>query len=179
MPAFQPQHLLKLFQEAKQLGLITALDVVIPAGTPPKIEEVSQLLPYIDLFLPNNDEATMLTGSQDPSEQAKILGRFNPDATIVITQGGAGAVARRGSLVLRAEAFKVEAIDGAGAGDAFDAGFLVGMLEGWPLEDSLRFASALGASCTRALGCHTSVFSYAEAVAFVAQNHLAIERISS
>lgn len=179
MPAFQPEHLVKLFQEAKQLGLITALDVVIPAGPPPEIEEVSQLLPYLDLFLPNNDEAAMLTGSKDPLEQARILGRFNPDATIVVTEGGAGAVARCGTLVLRAEAFKVEAIDGAGAGDAFDAGFLVGMLEGWPLEDSLRFASALGASCTRALGCHTSVFSYDEAMAFVAQNHLAIERISS
>jgi sugar/nucleoside kinase (ribokinase family) len=48
------------------------------------------------------------------------------------------------------------------------------MLEGWSLEDSLRFASAVGASCTRALGCHEGVFQFDEALAFVAQNHLEI-----
>jgi sugar/nucleoside kinase (ribokinase family) len=179
MPAFQPQHLLKLFQEAKQLGLITALDVVIAAGSPCRLEEIGPVLSCTDLFLPNTDEAAILTGSKDPFEQAEILGRFNLQGTIVVTLGGEGAVARRGSQVLRAEAFKVDAIDGAGAGDAFDAGFLVGMMEGWPLEDSLRFASALGASCTRALGCSTSVFRYDEAVAFLAQNHLAIEKIKA
>jgi sugar/nucleoside kinase (ribokinase family) len=52
------------------------------------------------------------------------------------------------------------------------------MLEGWPLEESLRFASALGASCTRALGCHDGVFEFEEALAFVAQNHLEMARIA-
>jgi sugar/nucleoside kinase (ribokinase family) len=51
------------------------------------------------------------------------------------------------------------------------------MLEGWSLEGSLRFASALGASCTRALGCHEGVFHFEEALAFVAQNQLEIARI--
>jgi sugar/nucleoside kinase (ribokinase family) len=168
-----------LFQEAKRLGLITALDVVIAAGSPSTLEEIGPALSCTDLFLPNTDEAAILTGSRDPYAQAEILGRFNPEGTIVITQGGAGAVARRGGHVLHAEAFKVEAIDGAGAGDAFDAGFLVGTMEGWPLGDSLRFASALGASCTRALGCSTSVFAYDEAVAFVAQNHLNVEKVQA
>jgi sugar/nucleoside kinase (ribokinase family) len=178
MPAFPPEHLVGLFREAKQRGLITALDVVIPAGSPSPLEDIRQALLYTDLFLPNQDEARALTGCCDPLQQAEILARFNPDGTIVITQGSAGALARRGSEKLRAAAFRVDSIDESGSGDAFDAGFLVGMLEGWPLEDSLRFASAVGASCTLALGCHDGVFQFEEAMDFVAHNHLEIVRMA-
>jgi len=178
MPAFRPDHLVGLFREAKQHGLITALDVVIAAGSPSALEDIRQALRYTDLFLPNKDEARALTGCIDPLEQAEILARFNPDGTIVITQGSAGALARRGSEKLRAAAFQVDSIDESGSGDAFDAGFLVGMLEGWSLEDSLRFASAVGASCTRALGCHDGVLEFEEAMDFVANNHVEIARVA-
>jgi sugar/nucleoside kinase (ribokinase family) len=43
-------------------------------------------------------------------------------------------------------------VDTTGAGDAFAAGFLCGMLAGWPLEHTARFASAVGASCVMAIG---------------------------
>ncbi len=178
MPAFRPEHLVTLFREAKQRGLITALDVVIPAGSPSSLEDIRQALLYTDLFLPNEDEARALTGHSDPLEQAEMLGRLNPEGTIVITRGSAGALAKRGSEKLRAAAFQVDSIDESGSGDAFDAGFLVGMLEGWSLEDLLRFASAVGASCTRALGCHEGVFEFEQALAFVVQNQLEIERIA-
>jgi len=177
MPAFRPEHLVTLFREAKQRGLITALDVVIPAGFLSAFEDIRQALLYTDLFLPNEDEARVLTGRSDPLEQAGILGRVNPQGTIVITRGSAGALARRDGETLRAAAFQVDSVDESGSGDAFDAGFLVGMLEGWPLEDTLRFASAVGASCTRALGCHEEVFDFEQALAFVAQNRVEIVRV--
>jgi sugar/nucleoside kinase (ribokinase family) len=141
------------------------------------LDDIRPALPYTDLFLPNQDEARALTGRDDPAEQAEVLARLSPNATIVITQGSAGALARRGQETLRAAAFRVDAIDESGSGDAFDAGFLVGMLEGWPLEESLRFASAVGASCTRALGCHDGVFSFEEARAFAARNPLEVRRV--
>jgi sugar/nucleoside kinase (ribokinase family) len=177
LPAFGAEHLVELFRTAKLRRLITALDVVIPAGAPSRFEDIQQVLLYTDVFLPGEDEARALTGRSDPLEQSELLARFNPAGTIVITQGARGALARRGSEVLRAGAFQVDSIDESGSGEAFDAGFLAGMLEGWPLEDTLRFASAVGASCTRAWGCHEGVFKFDEARSFVAQNQLEIERI--
>ena len=177
MPAFGPEHLVDLFRKAKLRRLITTLDVAIPAGAPSPFKDIQQVLLYTDLFLPNEGEARALTGRSDPLEQAELLARFNPAGTTVITQSGLGALARRGSEVLRAGAFQVDSVDESGSEEAFDAGFLVGMLEGWPLEDTLRFASAVGASCTRALGCHEGVFKFDEARSFVAQNQLEIERI--
>jgi len=69
-------------------------------------------------------------------------------------------------------------VDESGAGDAFAAGFISGLLEKWPLEKTLRFASAVGASCTRALGCTEGVFRFEEALAFIAKHDLAIKRSS-
>lgn len=178
MPAFRPEHLVELFQEARRRGMITILDVVIPAGSPSPMADVHQALPYTDVFLPNDDEARALTGRSDPLQQAELFARINPECTVVITQGRKGVLVRRGEQVIRAGIFKVDSIDESGSGDAFDAGFLAGILEGWGLEDSLRFASAVGASCTRALGCHEGVFSHDEALAFVANNHLEIARLS-
>lgn len=178
MPAFRTEHLFQLFREAKRRDLITVLDVVIPAGTTPSLDEMQEALAYTDVFLPNQDEARILTGRSDPLEQAEALARLVPDATVVITLGDAGALARRGRQILRAGAFKVDSVDESGSGDAFDAGFLVGMLEGWELEDSLRFASAVGASCTRALGCHDGVFHFDEALAFISQNHLEVASVA-
>ena len=57
-------------------------------------------------------------------------------------------------------------------GDALAAGFISGLLEDWPLEQTIRFASAVGASCTRRLGCTAGVFGREEALVFLAQNHL-------
>lgn len=70
----------------------------------------------------------------------------------------------------------MEAIDESGSGDAFAAGFITGVLQGWALENTLRFASAVGASCTRALGCTSGVFRFDEALTFALENLLPVER---
>lgn len=177
MPEFGPQHLAQLFREAKARGLTTVLDVVIGAGLPAPLKQIEPALPYTDAFLPNDDEARVLTGRTDPEEQAEALSRLNPNCVIVITLGRRGALARHGDRVLRAGAYQLDSVDESGAGDAFAAGFVTGLLEHWPLESTLRFASAVGASCTRALGCTEGVFRLHEAEAFVAQNPLEITNI--
>ena len=178
MPGFNPKDLARLFRSAKEQGLMTVLDVVLSAGTSAPLELVEQALLYTDLFLPNNDEAQALTGKKYPAEQAEVLARGNPECTVVITRGQNGILVRNRSKVLTANAYRVQSIDESGAGDAFAAGFIAGMLQNWPLEQSVRFASAIGASCTRALGCREGVFSADEALSFIARNELEIARVS-
>ncbi|HEV2494091.1 MAG TPA: PfkB family carbohydrate kinase, partial [Terriglobia bacterium] len=177
MPGWGPDDLAMLFREAKRRRLMTVLDIVIGAGTPASLASVEPVLPFTDLFLPNNDEAQMLTGRDDPSSQAEILARLNPGCTIAITLGRRGALVRSKDGVFRASAYAVESIDESGAGDAFTAGFITGLLQNWPIEQTLRLASAVGASCTRALGCTDGVFRFDEALDFVAGHPLEIERL--
>jgi sugar/nucleoside kinase (ribokinase family) len=179
MPEFGPQDLVQLFREAKTRRVKTVLDVVIGAGVPAPLDRIEPALHYTDAFLPNDDEARALTGRTDPSDQAEVLSRLNPDCVVVVTMGQRGALARHRDQVIRAGAYRVDCVDESGAGDAFDAGFVTGLLEEWSLESTLRFASAMGASCTRALGCTEGVFHLHEAEAFVAQNPLDIKSVRS
>jgi sugar/nucleoside kinase (ribokinase family) len=68
-------------------------------------------------------------------------------------------------------------VDGSGGGDAFDAGYLFGILNDMDAADCLRVASALGASCVRAIGTTPGVFTRAECEAFLKEHTLRIERV--
>jgi sugar/nucleoside kinase (ribokinase family) len=172
MPGFGPEALASVLKEAKARSLMTVVDVVIGGGTHPSWDQVEGVFPWIDVFLPNNDEAKLLTGKDDPLEQAAALGSLNSKCTVVITLGRHGVLVRTENKTLSAPAYKVVSIDESGAGDAFAAGFITSMLENWNLEKTLSFASAVGASCTRSLGCTDGVFLFEEAMNFIAKNKL-------
>jgi sugar/nucleoside kinase (ribokinase family) len=56
--------------------------------------------------------------------------------------------------------------DTTGAGDAFAAGFLTGMAQGWDLPRCGLFGNAVGALCVQEVGATTGVRSMAETVSF-------------
>ena len=62
----------------------------------------------------------------------------------------------------------MKVVEPSGAGDAFAAGLIVGILEGWDIERTVRFASVTGASACTALGSWGGVFSRGEAETFLA-----------
>jgi sulfofructose kinase len=69
---------------------------------------------------------------------------------LVVTMGEQGSSALEGDRFYHEPAFKVHAVDTTGAGDVFRAGFVYGLLAGWPTLDVLKFANAAAAvSCTR------------------------------
>jgi sugar/nucleoside kinase (ribokinase family) len=177
MPRFGAEDLTQLFREAKRRSLTTILDVVTPPGLSLSESQLRDMLAFTDVFLPNDDEAFVMTGEREPESQADFFARLNPECTVVVTQGPRGALARRKNEMIQVGAYSVNSIDGSGAGDAFAAGFITGLLEGWSLEGTLRFASAVGASCTRTLGCINGVFRFDEAQAFISKNPLKLERL--
>ncbi|MCI0419786.1 MAG: carbohydrate kinase family protein [Acidobacteria bacterium] len=177
MPKFGAEDLTQLFRAAKQRSVKTALDVVTPPGLAMSRNQLESMLAYTDAFLPNDDEAEAMTGLKDPVAQGSFLSDLNPACDVVITLGARGAVAIRNREIIRAGPYTVQSVDESGAGDAFAAGFITGLLEDWSLEKTLSFASAVGASCTSALGCTAGVFTFDEALAFGARQPLKIERI--
>ena len=66
--------------------------------------------------------------------------------------GAQGAVTLDGKAVVRAAAPAAAPVDTIGAGDSFDAGFVYGHLQGWPVGRSLALATACGSLSTRAAG---------------------------
>jgi sugar/nucleoside kinase (ribokinase family) len=127
------------------------------------------LLPHVDVFMPNEQEAVALTGQTEPRRQAE---RFLTAGcgTAIITRGDRGALLMTVAEVIEIPAFPVVAIDPSGAGDAFAAGFIVGLVEGWIRAESLRFACAMGASACTQLGCVPGLFTRTEADTYI-QSH--------
>ena len=175
MPNVRQEELVPVFAAARKAGAKTVLDVATP-GPGDYLCRLEQLLPHVDVFLPNNQEAELITGEADPVRQAELFRRLGA-GTVVITQGGDGAVLVAAQTRLRAGVYSVPFVDGTGGGDAFDAGYIYGLLHNLDAEGCLRVASALGASCVRAVGTTTGVFTLAECEAFLREHTLAIERV--
>jgi len=174
MPAFQPEELLDLLLECRQAGVVTVVDVVIPQNaTIPK--NLGPLLNAIDYFLPNDDEASAITGFAEPLDQLRSLIQAGAN-TVIITQGRRGAITGRDGDFWRSGIYQMDAmVDPSGCGDAFAAGVVTGVVHGWDLPATLRYASALGASAGRALGTTDGVFTADQAEKFINSRQLDIQ----
>ena len=156
LPGLHPEAVVELFDAAHRAGARTLLDVVLPGDTHASMDDLRSILPSVDFFLPNYDEARHLTGEQDPERQAAVFNEAGAE-TVVITMGSEGLFVRSATDSRQLTAPSVDVVDGSGAGDAFAAGLIVGILEGWPLERSLMFASEVGALACTALGCSAGI----------------------
>jgi len=175
MPRLAGDRVADLFRLARQVHVPTVLDVVVPDPGACRAQ-LLEVLPWTDVFLPNADEARLLSGIADPLDQARHF-RNAGAGTVVITCGNQGAVLASRSETLRAGIFPAEFIDGTGSGDAFAAGFIWGLIEGCSAERCLEMGSALGASCVRRSGATTGVFTRSELEEFLSHNRLRVERL--
>ena len=160
--AIQPRlrtGLPRLFQDARAAGVTTSFD----ANWDPdrRWDDIDGALATADIFFPNEREAALISGQIDPLDAANALARRAETAgrdegagplTVAVKLGGDGALVVRGDEALRLPALEVKVVDATGAGDAFDAGFIYGLLDGRPLAEMLALAVACGSISTRAIG---------------------------
>jgi sugar/nucleoside kinase (ribokinase family) len=153
----------RLFERASALGLTISLDTNWdPTGT---WEGVLDLLPLVNVFLPNEAEAKALTAAENADEAATRLQVRVETAAIKLGQDGALGISR--GQKVRVPSIPVSVVDTVGAGDTFDAGFLYGYLNDWPLEKSLRLAAVCGALSTRAAGGTAAQPTLPESLSFL------------
>ena len=169
LPSLGADELAERLREARARGTRIVLDVAVPAGQSLSLDAAAPLLPLADYFVPNDDEAFALTGERDPRRQAERFLEHGANA-VLIKLGERGVYVRDRDVELEMHAPPLQAVEPSGAGDAFAAGLMLGLLEGWELERSVRFACVIGGSACTALGCWAGVFTRAEAEEFIAAN---------
>jgi fructokinase len=139
------------------------------------LEQIHTMLPRVDLVKVNEEEARLLTGSQDPLTTGKALLEKGP-ALVVLTLGTQGShfITRSDSGFV--PAFPVEAVDATGCGDAFMGGLLNrltqkrewhSLLNPSDLFQAFRFASAVGALTATRFGAIPAMPSLADVEAFL------------
>jgi sugar/nucleoside kinase (ribokinase family) len=167
----------RLLEQAGGLGMTTVADLV-SNETGDFSAIVNPSLPHLDYLFLNEYELARLVGgeaSRIPAQLEKqareVLGRGVRHAVIVHWPEGALCVCKEGAATLQAAVrMPASAIVGAaGAGDAFSAGFLLGLHEGWPLQGSLELGVCAAAASLRHATCSAAVESRQNCLALGAE----------
>ena len=112
------------------------------------------LLSDVDLFFPNEVEARLMTGEDDPAKALEYFREVGARA-VALKLGAGGAALLWEGQIYRVGRHAVETRDTTGAGDCFDAGFLHYWFQGEPPEVCLRAGNICGAVSTEAYGAIT------------------------
>ncbi|GAB3476664.1 ribokinase [Marinomonas epiphytica] len=142
-------------QIAKRHAVKTVLN---PA---PAKELPDALLKLVDIITPNETEAQLLTGiavdSLESAAKASFVLHDKGIQTVIITLGANGVWLSEAGKGSHIEGFKVDVEDTTAAGDTFNAGLVVALLENNTLDYAIRFANASAALSVTKFGAQTSI----------------------
>ena len=158
---------LKAAQIAKEYGCKVILN------SAPYAPVDDELVSLLYMVTPNEVEAGEITGYEvtDLESAKKAAGWFHERGVecVIITLGEKGVFLSQDGRQEILPAFKVDAIDTTGAGDAFSGGLLAGLCAGKSLEESVEYGQALAALSVQKLGTTPSMPWKEEIEAFLAK----------
>ncbi len=119
-------------------------------------KEVDRALPFVTVAIGNQEECEVAVGESDPFRAADALLDRGVELAVV-KRGPRGVLARTRDETVEVDPYFIEVVNGLGAGDSFGGALCHGLLEGWPLERTLRFANIAGAIVASRLECSTAM----------------------
>jgi sugar/nucleoside kinase (ribokinase family) len=149
-----------VLQQIRAAGCQTALDA---AGDGGGLRPLDRILPELDVYVPSYAEASHQTGQTEPERIIRTFRDCGAGGLVGIKLGSRGALLHSAA----GEFFSIDPVappgpvlDTTGAGDAFYAGLLCGLLRGLPVDQAGRLAAAAGACCVTALGASAGLRDY-------------------
>jgi sulfofructose kinase len=118
---------------------------------------VEELLESVDYVIVSRDFPGRLTGESDLEKALLLMQQRYGCLLAAATLGPDGVVAWDGKRLHYTTAYDVPVVDTTGAGDIFHAGFIYGLLQGWPLDRQLDFACAAAALNCMAVGARGGI----------------------
>lgn len=165
MPRFDGPDTVRTLELAKQAGAITTMDV-LGIAEDRMAERILPCMPLLDYFMPNIEEAEMISGLGG----IPAITRFFLDAGarhVILKMGARGSLIADGRRTLRVPAYRVPVVDTCGCGDGWTAGFITGLLQGWPIERAARLGSACGSLVATGLGSDAGIVELESTIRFM------------
>jgi sugar/nucleoside kinase (ribokinase family) len=157
----------RILAHAGANGTHTSADV-LAGGDPGLLEWIGPALPHVDVFLPNDEQVLGFTGADSLEAGCRALIERGV-GMVAATCGAEGALLVEGGRdAIRVPAFAVDVVDTTGCGDAFSAGFVVGLGLGRSPRDAAVLGCAAAALVAGGLGSDHGEFDLAAADAFAA-----------
>ncbi|MBB2992425.1 5-dehydro-2-deoxygluconokinase [Mycolicibacterium iranicum] len=138
-------------------------------------EQVQKALAHVTVAVGNREECQIAVGESNPHRAADALLDLGVELAIV-KQGPRGVLGKTRHSSVTVPPNDVDVINGLGAGDAFGGSLCHGLLNGWSLEKTLRYANAAGAIVAGRLECSTAMPTAAEVAELAEQT--AVEAVN-
>ena len=145
-PLFSIEKMEQLFSLIKAAGKTLVSDLTRPKNGE-TFNDLKVLFPYMDVFVPNDEEIFLLTGEKDPYKNVQMLVEAGVKTAVVKIGKDGCLVGTKDSIVQVPAVTGVKCVDTTGAGDSFAAGFIAGLIEGRDMIDCARLGCA-AASCS-------------------------------
>jgi 5-dehydro-2-deoxygluconokinase len=151
-----------LAEERTDTGTVFDLDwrPMLWDGVRPYRAYARALAPFVDLVIGNESEFEAFADG-DPRDVARSVLELGP-RTVILKRGGKGVLAITEDGVEEIPGLPVEVVNGLGAGDAFCASVLEGLLRGIPVGEACRRGNAAGAIVAARLSCSAAMPTKAE-----------------
>ena len=114
------------------------------------------LLKQVDVLIPNQPEAALLTGAASASESAKRL-LASGVCSVIVTMGDDGVLVVENEIETHLSAHRVNVVDTTAAGDAFVGAFAVALAEGCSTREAAAWGNAAGALAVTRAGAQPSL----------------------
>ena len=150
----------EILAAVRETGCRTAMDT---AGDGGAMQPLDRILPHLDVYVPSYVEAKGQTGMTDPRDIVAAYRAHGATGLLGVKLGSRGALLSpaAGQFVdVPAVCPPAPVVDTTGAGDAFYAGLIVGLLRGLATEEAGRLAAAAGACCITRLGASSGLRDY-------------------
>ena len=164
LPGLEPD-LAAAVQLIRDAGCRVALET---GGGGGRLEDVAPALPFVDLYVPSLDEAAAQTGTREPREIIERYRNLGCTGTLGVKAGTKGSLLS----VATGEWFAIPCLpaagpvaDTTGAGDAFLAGLVAGIVRGMALQEAGRLGAATAACCVTGVGATAGLRSFHETLA--------------
>ena len=171
---FAGAPLLELIRFARQHEVVVTVDVLAACDEKMR-ERLAPALGEAHFFFPNEGQLAGMTGTEDPAEGAARLRELGLE-TVVATLGGRGSLIVGPEGEARVPAFEIDLVDTTGCGDAYVAGFVVAIANGWEAEAAGWLGAAAAGQVATGLGSDSGIVDLASTLAFMASR--APERIA-
>ena len=172
LPGFEGENLKELARKVKDMGKILSFDTAWDS-TGRWLPIIEESIEYVDYFFTSIEEARMLSGQDHYQEMAKFFidrGAKN----ICIKMGSEGSFVANRTEKKFFPALKVNTVDSTGAGDAYVAGFLTGLLKGYSLLKCGLLANTVGAMSVTAVGATSAIKNWESFVSFMKEHNVEI-----
>jgi 5-dehydro-2-deoxygluconokinase len=138
-------------------------------------EQVQKALQHVTVAVGNREECQIAVGETNPHKAADALLDLGVELAIV-KQGPRGVLGKTKHSSVTVPPNDVDVVNGLGAGDSFGGSLIHGLLRGWQLEKTLRYANAAGAIVASRLECSTAMPTAAEVAELAEQT--AVEAVN-